>query len=1305
MQPSPVRLIATAIAAAAAIAIVGFGLEVARFGSTHSGLTRVEEGVRAEFDARVQSLDSLAQAISHEAALVGSASGPDRDGLPALFTSLSDLSTQIGSGTMSATIYGVNGPRGPHHILAWSDGPAVDPAPDRLEGPASLFFEQGSLGLLLIAVRPISLDGRRIATAVAETVFAPPTPGGPDGAFQLATKFGPLGVSVRVAGRETAVDPEAFPLVWNDAALGDVRFSARTVASTRSRFRQAWVAVSAIPVAALLLLAAGRLLVRRHSTRAGAFLLWSALGAALVAGCTAGAVMLERLLQVDPSGQRATAGLGASAVVVILPISWWWRRLRRCSPSRAPIQFMLEQIGAGLGLAVLIVLLAHAIGRRIDATHLGAWQYPIFPISADNLFYLTGLLLLQIAVYGTAVSIVATMAARWRLDWRHSGSGLSAAALWIAPLLIVATAPSLAPTWLSPPGSAPVPAWALLPAGLAATAFALAATTFRHYYRRRATQGMRLMLMFGALLAPAIIFYPTAGWYEDREAQSLVEHDYAPATEGQTDALIAELDRARVDIDRMPAGQLASLVAAPHPAGPPISSYDAFLVWNQTGLAAARITSEVELYGSDRSLLSRFALNIPEYATRAIAQKWEGSGCSWQVFHEVDHFGGQDRPMLHAERGLCDHGSLLGAVVVHVARDYRSLPFVSSANPYAELLGRPAGRATEPRLTGLELAVYGWSFRPSFVSGPVAWPIDVDVAHRLQTSRAHFWATLPTAGATYRVYFSNDRGGIYAIGYPTATPFQHLTRLASSAGLTAGVFLVFVLASTLQAPFARRRPAPLAAVFDEIRTSFHRKLFLFFVFAAVGPVLMLSLAFAAYMRQTFQADVQNESKALVTVAQRVLAEVVAIESPQPQLSPPLTDDLMVWTGRVLQQDVNLFQGAQLKATSQRDLFDSGLLPSRTPAAAYRDIALDRLPTAVVEDRLGDVPYLVAAAPLRSGEVDSVLTVPLALRQHEIELEIDQLGRGMLVGAVFVILVAAGLGASIAGRIADPVARLTRATRQIAKGDLDVRIVADTADELRRLVDDFNSMAATLGAQRAELVRSHQFKAWAEMARQVAHEIKNPLTPIQLAAEHLQRVHEDQRRPLGQVFDQCLATILRQVRLLRQIAGEFANFAGEPRAQLADVSLTELVTEVLAPYRPGLRANLRIDLALPATLPLVHVDRTLISRALTNVVENAFQAMPQGGTLGVIGSTTERAVHLSLTDTGVGMDATAVRRAFEPYFSTKTAGSGLGLANAKRNVELCGGTMTLESVAGHGTTVTVTLPRAAGGSDPGASATV
>jgi two-component system nitrogen regulation sensor histidine kinase NtrY len=234
------------------------------------------------------------------------------------------------------------------------------------------------------------------------------------------------------------------------------------------------------------------------------------------------------------------------------------------------------------------------------------------------------------------------------------------------------------------------------------------------------------------------------------------------------------------------------------------------------------------------------------------------------------------------------------------------------------------------------------------------------------------------------------------------------------------------------------------------------------------------------------------------------------------------------------------------------------------------------------------------------------------------------------------------------------------------------------------------MAADLQRQRAELERTHRLEAWAEMARQVAHEIKNPLTPIQLNAEHLRRVHADRGEPLTPVLQECVATILTQVKLLRQISSEFSSFASSPTAKPSEVDITALVREVLDPYRQGLEARIRLDVELPP-LPPVSVDRTLIARALVNIVENALHAMPGTGSLTVRASQNGRTVRIRVSDTGVGMDAEALARAFEPYFSTKAAGTGLGLPIAKRNVELSGGTISMSSERDKGTTVEVSLP--------------
>jgi nitrogen fixation/metabolism regulation signal transduction histidine kinase len=294
-------------------------------------------------------------------------------------------------------------------------------------------------------------------------------------------------------------------------------------------------------------------------------------------------------------------------------------------------------------------------------------------------------------------------------------------------------------------------------------------------------------------------------------------------------------------------------------------------------------------------------------------------------------------------------------------------------------------------------------------------------------------------------------------------------------------------------------------------------------------------------------------------------------------------------------------------------------------------------------------------------------------------------------------------------------RLTRATRRIARGDLDARIAATSSDELRRLVEDFNRMADDLKRQRRELERTQRLEAWADMARQVAHDIKNPLTPIQLSAEHARRVNIDRGRPLSPVLDECVSAILSQVTLLRQISAEFSSFASSPTPRPEPTDVAALVDEVLEPYRTGLAGRISIEATHQPNLPRVLIDRTLFARGLTNIVENALHAMPGGGRL-IVGSRESgvesqesgvgsqesriasreadrlaRSIVISVTDTGVGMDAEALAKIFEPYFSTKATGTGLGLTIAKRNVELNGGTIAVTSQRGAGTTVTITLP--------------
>ena len=623
--------------------------------------------------------------------------------------------------------------------------------------------------------------------------------------------------------------------------------------------------------------------------------------------------------------------------------------------------------------------------------------------------------------------------------------------------------------------------------------------------------------------------------------------------------------------------------------------------------------------------------------------------------------------------------------------DYENLPFTAARTPYVELL-QPSDAARGPDAPGddVQYAVYGWSRTPFYSSHETAWPLEDAVFSLVEQSRDPVWARLQRNGEPFDVFLMNDRGGIYALGFPAVSALGHLVNLAELTTLGAAAFLGVAAIAGLFG-LAARRFVRAQALLREVRASFYRKLFLAFVAAVVAPVALLAVVARNFVASEMRSGVEREALRTSAAASRVVSDLIAPQAAQQ--GSALDDNLMVWVRRLIAEDANIFAGTGLQATSERTVFASGLLSSRTPADVYVALALRREAGTVARERIGDFEYVVAAAPIRLGSVDAMMTVPLTSRQRDIDSQIDALDRRVLLAALIFILAGAGLGYTMAERIADPVSRLTRATRRIAGGDFDVRVASTSSDELARLVADFNQMAAELQRQRLQLERTHRIEAWAEMARQVAHDIKNPLTPIQLNAEHLRRVHADRGEPLGPILKECVETILSQVALLRQISSEFSNFASSPSVRRAPVEVAELLKDLVAPYARALTDGLSIEVRPTPPLPPVLIDRALVARSLTNIIENSLHAMPSGGQLTIEARLRDDSVAVEISDTGMGMDEEALDRVFEPYFSTKARGTGLGLPIAKRNVELSGGSIAITSQRERGTTVEVRLPLA------------
>jgi signal transduction histidine kinase len=1354
LRRSATRLVAAGLLLAAVVFLAGRGLIAWRFGDDEAVLRRGQQEVREQFEDSSTALQRVARQLAAAPDLIDTLTTRRENGRRTLFDLVERMAASLQAMDSAVTVFDANG-----NAQAWS-GPSSDIPIDRLTGPATLFVIRGPLGLRLVHVEPVTTpvgvplargagmaEQRRLGVVAAEqplSAFAVTTRGDRD-SFPLQTSVGPVMLRQTFASHNTTDEPQRFVLrAASGEALLEATVPANAAQTLRTRWEQTVRTTIFIILGLTLLLVAASCVFYRASTRAPAFRVALTLMIfALVIGARAlwwwasapdgwaddglgsasayASVLLRGIHRSPLDLLLSVLAFAALVIACISPLRWYAARTRgtRLDPSESAgmrLRCLLMQLLAGAIVLALQLGAFSLIGDTVKNANVHLLRLTLLPWNSARFALLVALIVLQASTVWLAVMVLRVALAGWRIDRGAWGPRLLVPAMWVLP--------SIAATWVLPRIGGDFPRPPIVFTALLVAAAAYGTRRGVAWYRH-GSQATRLAAMFLALLVPAWFLYPSLVHFVDLAKRRLIETQYALETRNHPTELLAHLTRALTQIDQVPRlGELVqSLNANPkETAGAPPSTEPAFTLWNNTDLEQFRLTSAVELYGDDDDLISRFALNFPQLeaaATRLDANALPPSrrkGCKWEVSGEAAPVGADERRMLHAERGICvtdpDTGRprVVGAVVVYVMLDYSALRFISSQSPYFEFLRGPRAESRAgTAASDVELAVYGWGHTPIYTSANRAWQLDDEIFERAYKSREPFWTVLSRGDGRDYAYVSNDRPGIYVLGYPVITTFSHLVHLAEISTLSAIIFVLLISGAAIVRHLFRHGPYPAELLVREVRTSFYRKLFLAFVAAAVVPVLTLALLVRTYFVHQLRDDVESEALRTAAVAKRLTEESIALQERQTSApSSALTDDAMVWISRVINQDVNVFDGPKLLVTSERDLFASGLLPIRTPDSVYRAIALQRLPNYIDWEEIGGFPYLMAAAPVQAGSREAILTVPLAARQREIDKEIDELDRGVHLGALVLILCGAGLGYWMAERIGDPVQRLTRATRRIAAGDLSARVVVKTADELQRLVEAFNRMAGELQRQHQQLERTHRLEAWAEMARQVAHDIKNPLTPIQLSAEHLRRVHKDRGQPLSPVLDNCVDTILSQVRLLRQIASEFSSFGTSPQVNRTPTPMRELVSEVVDPYRLGAAERVTFDVDVPDTLPVLSLDRMLISRAITNIVENALYAMPQGGTLTIRvwqePAPKGTAAHLhqgdtlkmTIADTGVGMDEEAAKRVFEPYFSTKSSGTGLGLSIARRNIDLHGGTIAVNSRKGEGATVTITLPIGRGG---------
>ena len=321
----------------------------------------------------------------------------------------------------------------------------------------------------------------------------------------------------------------------------------------------------------------------------------------------------------------------------------------------------------------------------------------------------------------------------------------------------------------------------------------------------------------------------------------------------------------------------------------------------------------------------------------------------------------------------------------------------------------------------------------------------------------------------------------------------------------------------------------------------------------------------------------------------------------------------------------------------------------------------------------------------------MLGVLLVASSRQIYAEFrSQIRSAALLAAAAGLILAILLSSWAATRVTRPVEELARAASEVASGNWNTKVDVKTRDEIGELAESFNQMTRDLIDQRERLVQAERVAAWRELARRLAHELKNPLFPLQLTVENLLRARDLGQQQFDETFRESSATLLAEISNLKNIIGRFSDFSKMPQPHFQSVDLRELCQKAIKLHPAQLtKAGVSCNLEISGDAPIA-ADPELLHRALSNLILNAIDAMPSGGTLTLRATQRQDWVRIEISDTGSGLAQEESAQLFTPYYTTKRHGTGLGLAIVQSFVADHHGSIAVDSEPGKGASFRIEL---------------
>ncbi|MBL7749063.1 MAG: GHKL domain-containing protein, partial [Chitinophagaceae bacterium] len=393
-------------------------------------------------------------------------------------------------------------------------------------------------------------------------------------------------------------------------------------------------------------------------------------------------------------------------------------------------------------------------------------------------------------------------------------------------------------------------------------------------------------------------------------------------------------------------------------------------------------------------------------------------------------------------------------------------------------------------------------------------------------------------------------------------------------------------------------------------------------------------------------------------------------------------------------DVNVYDlRGDLQVSSEANVYTKGVVSKKMDPGAYYHLNRMRQILHVKDESIGNFSYLSIYSPVRddSGHVYAYINIPYFTSKPELRQEISNFLVTIINLNAFIFLIAGLIALFITNRITNSFSLISDKMREVNLGKMNEQIVWNRNDEIGELVQEYNKMVAKLGESAIALAKSEREGAWREMARQVAHEIKNPLTPMKLSIQYLQKAINNNQPNVKELSSSVANTLVEQIDHLSKIAADFSQFANIGTTNVTSFDLHDVIGSLKELYMAD--DNVHFDWRPVNDRVMVEADKTQMNRLFTNLFANAVEACNGNNICRIEVSEVREGdmLRISIKDNGEGIAPEMQERIFIPNFTTKSSGTGLGLAMCKGIVEQAKGKIWFETEQGQGTTFFVELP--------------